>query len=289
MIVNNLTHSIFQTFNISYCQYTETSMFLRSNLRTAGLVDGGAQFQGTYVAAVEDEMILAVAAHYWNGMIVVQAPIHLQAVVRQLMAQSHRAIAGMSGPATQVQATREALGLANRPTQLDECDKLFALQLHELCVPHMLRSGRVQCRLPATYELELLVEWCIAFSVETLGEVETSDLRQSCEQVIEMRQAMGVHWVLLDGETAVSYSAFNACLPDTVQVGGVWTPPAFRGNGYAKYVIAGFLLSEREQKVKRAILFTAQHNKAAQAVYRGLGFQLIPEEYGLLRFKDAAE
>ncbi len=81
------------------CQYTETSMFLRSNLRTAGLVDGGAQFQGTYVAAVEDKMITAVAAHYWNGMIVVQAPIHLQAVVRQLMTQSNRTITGISGPA----------------------------------------------------------------------------------------------------------------------------------------------------------------------------------------------
>jgi len=271
------------------CQHTETSMFLRSNLRTAGLVDGGAQFQGTYVAAVEDKMITAVAAHYWNGMIQVLAPIHLQAVVRQLMTQSNRTITGISGPAQQVQATREALELANRPTPVDEREKLFSLQLHELCVPQMLRSGRVQCRLPTTHELELLVEWCIAYSVETLGEVETSSLRHNCERVIEMRQAMGVHWVLQDGETTVSYSAFNACLPDIVQVGGVWTPPSLRVHGYAKCVIAGSLLSAQERKVKRAILFTPKHNKAAQAVYLGLGFQLIPEEYGLLRFKDAFE
>jgi predicted GNAT family acetyltransferase len=63
-------------------QYPDTSMFLRSNLRDAGLVDYGARFQGTYVAAIEDEVVTAVAAHYWNGMIVVQAPIHLEAVVQ---------------------------------------------------------------------------------------------------------------------------------------------------------------------------------------------------------------
>lgn len=38
-------------------------MFLRSNLQAAGLVDCGAQFQSTYVAAIEDEVVTAVAAH----------------------------------------------------------------------------------------------------------------------------------------------------------------------------------------------------------------------------------
>jgi uncharacterized protein len=45
-------------------QYWETSMFLRSNLRRAGLLDRGNAFEGTYVAAIENNEIIAVAAHY---------------------------------------------------------------------------------------------------------------------------------------------------------------------------------------------------------------------------------
>jgi uncharacterized protein len=35
-------------------QHVDTSMFLRSNWREEGLIDEGARFQGTYVAAIRD-------------------------------------------------------------------------------------------------------------------------------------------------------------------------------------------------------------------------------------------
>ncbi len=270
-------------------QYPDTSMFLRSNLRTAGLVNYGARFQGTYIAAIEDEVVTAVAAHYWNGMIVVQTPVHLQVVVQAVVTQSGKTISGISGPAKQVEAAQEVLGLVNRPTRLNEREILFSLQLCNLRVPTILTSGQVQCRLPHPDEMELLTEWCIAYSVEALGQVNTSRLRQDSYRTIEARQATATHWVLVAGETIVSYSAFNACLPEIVQIGGVWTPPNLRGKGYAKCVVAGSLLSAQSQKVNRAVLFTSEHNIAAQAVYRGLGFQLLPEKYGLLLFKDDLE
>ncbi|MBV6623753.1 MAG: hypothetical protein KI793_12585 [Rivularia sp. (in: Bacteria)] len=36
-------------------QHINTSMFLRSNLQAAGLVDGNQRYQGTYVAAIENK------------------------------------------------------------------------------------------------------------------------------------------------------------------------------------------------------------------------------------------
>ncbi|GAA6619829.1 GNAT family N-acetyltransferase [Scytonema sp. NUACC26] len=270
-------------------QYPDTSMFLRSNLQAAGLVNQGARFQGTYVAAIEDEVVTAVAAHYWNGMIVIQAPIHLESVVQEVVSQSGKTISGITGPTQQVEAAREVLGLANRPIRLSESEILFSLALQDLRVPTMLTSGQVQCRLPHLEELELLTEWCIAYSVEALEQVNTPSLHQNCYRTIEARQATATHWVLVAEETLVSYSAFNACLPEIVQIGGVWTPPNLRGKGYAKCVVAGSLISAQSQKVNRAVLFTSEHNIAAQAVYRGLGFQLLLEKYGLLIFKDESE
>ena len=45
-------------------RYPDTSMFLRSNARAGGLLDRGEPMQATYVAAMEEGAITAVAAHY---------------------------------------------------------------------------------------------------------------------------------------------------------------------------------------------------------------------------------
>ena len=162
----------------------------------------------------------------------------------------------------------------------------FSLALRDLQIPEALVSAKVQCRLPHPEELELLTQWCAAYSVETLGQKDTPSLTTASRLVIEARQAMAMHWVLVAEDTPVSYSAFNASLPDIVQIGGVWTPPELRGKGYAKSVVAGSLLDARSQGVKRAILFTGDNNQAAQAVYRGIGFLPTGEKYGLVLFEE---
>ncbi|MEH2111235.1 GNAT family N-acetyltransferase [Nostoc sp.] len=270
-------------------QHTDTSMFLRSNWRAAGLLDQGARFQGTYIAAYIDETIVAVAAHFWNGMVIVQAPVYLSEVVQAVVTQSGRVISGISGPAAQVEATKSILGLSKRPTQLDESEILFSLKLPDLQIPQALASAKVQCRLPHPDELELLTEWCVAYNVEALGQIETTSSHSACRLAIEARQATAMHWVLVAGDTLVAYSAFNASLPDIVQIGGVWTPPELRGKGYAKSVVAGSLLNARSLLVKRAILFTGDNNQAAQAVYRGIGFLPTGEKYGLVLFEETSK
>ncbi|MCC5637113.1 GNAT family N-acetyltransferase [Nostoc sp. CHAB 5844] len=267
-------------------QHTDTSMFLRSNWREAGLLDQGARFQGTYVAAIADATIVAVAAHYWNNMLVVQAPVQLAEVVQAVVSQSNRPIAGISGPSVQVQATKQVLELINRPTQLDESEILFSLALRDLQVPRALALGEVECRVPDPEELELLSQWCAAFNIEALGKAETPDLLSTCRREIAARQATARHWVLVKENILVAYTGFNARLPDIVQIGGVWTPPQLRGKGYAKSVVAGSLLEARSHGVERAILFTNQQNYAAQAAYRGIGFRPTKEEFGLVIFSD---
>ncbi|MEO0838287.1 MAG: GNAT family N-acetyltransferase [Cyanobacteria bacterium J06643_5] len=274
-------------------QHINTSMFLRSNLQTAGLVDGNQRYQGTYIAAIENEKITAVAAHYWNGMVVVQAPVYLEEVVQTVVEKSNRAISGITGEANQVKQTRKALQLENRPTQLNDDEILFSLALDKIQIPAELISGKVKCRHPLPEELDLLTKWRVDYCVETLGDTETPELVAKCRQGIESSQTQARHWVLTvedDKENnkedkLVSYSAFNAELPDIVQIGGVYTPPDLRGNGYAKCVLAGSLLDAKSQGVYKAILFTSKDNLAAQAAYRRIGFQQTGEKYGLLLFK----
>ncbi len=275
--------SLLETFLL---HHVDTSMFLRSNWREGGLNNQGDRFQGTYIAAIADDKIVAVAAHYWNGMIVVQAPIHLAEVTQAVVEESDLAISGIAGPATQVEATKQALKLGNPPTQLDDQEILFSLALQDLQVPPALASGEVHCRLPHTAELELLSEWCVAYNVEALGKLASPDLLSDCRREIAARQATARHWVLIADNTPVAYTTFNARLPDIVQIGGVWTPPALRRNGYGKSVVAGSLLEAKSQGVERAVLFTNHSNYAAQAAYRAIGFRETGEKFGLVLFQN---
>src|SRR5438876_1868535 len=102
-------------------------MFLRSNVRSAGLTDRGQPMQATYVAALDGGRIAGVAAHCWNGMVLVQAPDggHAPAVAREAVRRSGRTVTGFSGPWSQVVAAGESLGLGNEPTAKDSRVELY--------------------------------------------------------------------------------------------------------------------------------------------------------------------
>jgi ribosomal protein S18 acetylase RimI-like enzyme len=264
-------------------RHADTSMFLRSNARSAGLTDRGQPMQATYVAVLDGERIRGVAAHCWNGMVLVQAPDgnDAAAVAREAVRRSRRTVTGFSGPWSQVVAAREALGLGAAPTTKDSRDDLYVLDLVRLVVPPELANGTLRCRHPTESELEPLVDWRVRFAVEALGATDGPDLRQASTDDVRLQHDRGTDWLLLAGAAPVSYSVFNAMLPDIVQIGGVWTAPEFRGRGYARSVVAGSLLSARKQGIERAVLFADPANEAARRAYRFLGFR-VTGDYGLV-------
>lgn len=65
----------------------------------------------------------------------------------------------------------------------------------------------------------------------------------------------------------------NAALPDIVQVGGVWTPPALRGRGHARRAVGLHLAELRDTGVGAATLFAS--GEQAVRAYKALGFERI--------------
>jgi len=187
-------------------RHADFSMFLRSNSRAAGLVYEGQPLQAEYVAAFDGGDIVAVAAHCWNNMLLVQAPVDVAAVARAAVEQSRRPVAGLSGPADQVLAARSALGLDDRPAPKFGREELFALDLKDLVVPAPLGDGRWTCRRPRSDELEFLVDWRVDFAREALQFPDSPTLRNECEHELHLVHERGSNWVLEDGGL-VSYSA----------------------------------------------------------------------------------
>jgi GNAT superfamily N-acetyltransferase len=261
-------------------RHRASSMFLRSNARRGGLVDRGKYLQATYVGCFRDGALIGVAAHCWNGMLLVQAPeAGLSETVCAAVKHSRRGVNGFSGPLDQIQRARHALGLDRVPTQLEEQESLFALQLSELIVPAALSDGTLQCRPPLPEERQLLGDWRLGFDVESLNVKASESARKRAGESVDSQIAGGNAWVVIAGGAPVSYSAFNAALPDIVQLGGIYTPPEQRGRGYARAGVAGSLLAARARGVTRAVLFTK--NPSAMRAYEAVGFRRIGE-YGLV-------
>jgi predicted GNAT family acetyltransferase len=266
-------------------QHADSSLFLRSNLKVAGLVDRGQALQGTYAAAFRQGGIVAVVGHFWNENLILQAPEQAAELAGAAARASRRRLGGLIGPHAQVSSARRGLGLMGRATHIDEREVLYALPLIRLSPPAPLVEGRVLCRNGRPEDCELLTAWRAEYSTETLGEIETEATRRRNREAIERYIDRAEQWVLEQDGVPVAASTFNARLADTVQIGGVWTPPALRGRGYARAVVGGSLLAARAAGVGRAVLFTPARNHAAQRAYESLGFRPIGD-YSVTIFAD---
>ena len=259
--------------------HRDSSMFLRANARRAGLTYRGAAGEATYAGAFRDGRVVGVAAHCWNGMMLLQAPEHAADLARECLGLSGRTVTGLSGPLEQVQAARSALDIDAADLALDGAEGLYALDLSELIVPQTLLDGTVVCRAPHTDERDLLCAWRMAYDIEILGATDSEEHRQRSAQFLDAQIAEGNAWVAIADHVLVSLSAFNASLPDIVQLGGIYTPPEFRGRGFAKAAVAASLLTARDRGASRAVLFT--NNPSAVRSYAAIGFRRIGD-YSLL-------
>src|SRR5690349_11355644 len=148
-------------------------MFLRSNSRQAGLVYAGQRLGGTYVGGFDGGRLLGIVAHSWNGMLLLQAPAAASEIVQAAVDASRRPVTGLIGPLAQVRTARRALGLDGAPTTLEEDERLYVLDLKALQLPEVLSSGRASARAPLASELDLLIEWRVAYELESLGREDT--------------------------------------------------------------------------------------------------------------------
>jgi predicted GNAT family acetyltransferase len=253
-----------------------SSMFLLSNSRKAGMIEAPGRYHGTYAGAFDGGALVGAVAHYWNGIVMLQAPPEHAATLADLALRgSQRPFAGVVGPSAQVAAVLSARDLKPEALRSDSEEDLFALSLAELRVPAALTDGSVTARSPVLDDLDLLVDLSVAFDVETMNDRDTPDLRARRRIGEESGIAEGTVFLLEQEGRCVATSGFNADTAEAVQVGGVYTLPALRGKGFARAIVAHSLLAARARGVPTAFLFTGKSHHAAQRAYQSLGFERI--------------
>jgi ribosomal protein S18 acetylase RimI-like enzyme len=179
-------------------------------------------------------------------------------------------VKGMLGDARQIAELRDVLGL---PAQggLDDQEPLYELTLTDLRVPDL-----------AGYRLtplgdaprDLVTAWRHDYLKEVMP-MPGEDFVQKAADDIAKYITADTHRVLYKGNNPVAMTGFNATLPEAVQIGGVYTPPADRSRGLARRAVAMHLVEARQHGVKAAILFAASAN--ACKAYESIGFEHIGE------------
>jgi RimJ/RimL family protein N-acetyltransferase len=266
--------------------HLESSMFLVGNARHAGLEDSGQRYGGAYAAAFEGGEITGVAAHYWNGNLIFQAPKHAERLWRYVAKASGHEIKGFIGPNAQVSTAIAGLALRDADVQLDQTEGLYRLDLSDLRIPEGLDSGQLRARRMEPGDVDLLTGWWVSYSVEALGSENTAELRERIWAGMKRRLDERRTWVLEDQGRRVSMSGFNLAIREAVQVGGVFTPPELRGRGYARAAVAASLLDARAEGAETSILFTGVDNLPAIRAYAALGYRHIGD-YRLVLLRSA--
>jgi predicted GNAT family acetyltransferase len=251
---------------------SDSAMFLRSNLRAAGLGWNGRAFEGHWVARIAASgQIAGVVCHAWNGNLLVQddAPAEAAQIAVRV---SGRAVAGIIGPRAQVAAARAALALGT--PQLAEDQLLMALALDALIVPAV---PGVRARRATARDLDAMVALRYEFLIEAIHDPPGEATRTIARGGVEGSLSRGTLWLLERAGAIVATCDFNAQLPDAVQLGGVFTPVAERRRGYAQAVVASALADARARGVARAVLFTDAHNPSSTRAYARIGFTVVGE------------
>lgn len=181
--------------------------------------------------------------------------------------QGH-AVKGFLGEGEQVAALRAAANLTG-PARLDTTEPSYLLTLATLRMPDVTD---VTLRPLSAAPFDLLVQWRSDYDVETLS-IPRSEAHLSAHRHVRQSIAQDSHRVLFAGDTPVAMTGFNAILPEIVQVGGVYTPPAHRNKAYARKALALHLAEVAVDGVTDAVLSAA--NDYAARAYLALGFEQI--------------
>lgn len=173
-------------------------------------------------------------------------------------------IAGLNGPADQI---ARCLMLLDLPApHLDRTEPCFALALPDLRMPPV---AGLTLAAPEDADLPLLTGWRAAYRTETSAEPPAAARRAAKAELPLWLAEDGLRLIWRDG-APVALTGLNARHGDRVQVGGVYTPPALRGQGLARAAVALHLAQLAGAGTGSAFLFAA--SDAAARAYQSIGF-----------------
>lgn len=155
---------------------------------------------------------------------------------------------------------------------------LMALRVFELrrVTPPSWPPGHL--RLATDADADLVMAWYDAFHDEAVPNAAAPRLPH-----VERALAEGAIYLWEDGGRPVSLAAKGRRTPHGVSIGPVYTPPEWRGRGYASACVAGLSQLILDEGKDFCTLFTDLANPTSNHIYQQIGYRPVCDfaEYGL--------
>ncbi len=232
---------------------------------------------GCYWATVSAHGAVVAAAFHnpMGGVLVTSGPDRACAMIAADMAERARTPNSVVGPLASCESFsrswRECTGQAHMLR--------FHLRHFELTQSPPIFAANGRARLPLDSELETLVEWNVAF----VAEVELPETEEQTRRRAHNRIGNG-QVRIWDDAGPVAYAGYGADASDTVRIAPVYTPPRFRGKGYASALVAD-LSRELFARGKRAIFLTTDvANPTSNSIYQRIGYRPVADHYHFALF-----
>lgn len=221
-----------------------------------------------YLAVVEDKQnILVTAIRTPPRKLILSRAIALEAVelIARDLANNAQLLPGVIAPKSEAQTFVNIWQrLTGQAYKLD-----FAMRVHQLESVQPITSAAGKLRLAKESDRNLLTDWGQAFEREALGDNEPmSDHQLWFNRHIENKSL----FVWQDKDSvAVSMAAYGGVTPNGIRINAVYTPPEYRGRGYATSCVAK-LSQQLLDRYQYCFLFTNLANPISNHIYQEIGF-----------------
>jgi predicted GNAT family acetyltransferase len=120
----------------------------------------------------------------------------------------------------------------------------------------------------------LLLDWMIAFSVEAFEgtDPDVARLERNVESMLTSKIRGAYIW---DDGQPVSFSAYGGPTPHGCRLGPVYTPPEYRGKGYASACVATLSQHLLDTGRKFVFLYTDLANPTSNHIYQVIGYNPV--------------
>lgn len=155
----------------------------------------------------------------------------------------------------------------------------FTVVASTLSGGHKVPPNSVKLRSLAPSDWPIVRYVSFAMAYDDLSVLTDEEGLLLTKPVVEWQEATralahpsNAYWIVEDGDTPVGSLYIRVCTPKLSELGNVWVAPRYRRHGLAQCLIEAAFRKLRAQHIGAVCLNVEASNKAAQRLYRKLGF-----------------
>ncbi|MBN1684538.1 MAG: GNAT family N-acetyltransferase [Gammaproteobacteria bacterium] len=254
-------------------KHQETALFLLSNFINIGPHLTDHIYSGDYKLILKDQNIVAVFYVAKNGNILLQMDKQrdYSELILNACLEEPIPVTGVIGAWIEAKSCWDLLRLKCPNLKIACAKKEILYRLDLTAIQSFDIHGNIRFLKKEDFEAWEQTHKVFLKNLDLPPENPEDQLR------LFTKEANKKHWWgLFINNELISTAAYNAVYKNLAQIGGVYTKPEMRGQGLMTQLMKQLIVDSKNiHHMDTLILFTDEHNFAAQKVYENVGFKRI--------------